>query len=74
VTEVITAGLADGPRKRYDELTVFLYTRLYPNGNTLETTAGMLTIAENEQQTRSSPTDAARADARSLADRCAPRT
>lgn len=72
-TEVITAGLAGGKRTRFDELTVFVYTRLYPNGNTLETTAGLLTVEGDDSRTRGRPSDAARADARSLAERCAPR-
>ena len=71
-TEVITAGLAGGKRTRYDELTVFVYTRLYPQGNTLEATAGLLVVGENDRS-RDSPSDAAREDARTLADRCAPR-
>lgn len=71
-TEILTVGLAGGKRVRYDELTVFVYTRLYPQGNTLEATAGMLTVGE-EDRTRTSPSDAARSDARTLADGCAPR-
>jgi hypothetical protein len=73
-TELITAGLAGGKRVRYDELTVFVYTRLYPQGNTLEATAGLLSVTDNEARTRGSPSDAARADALIVADRCAPRT
>jgi hypothetical protein len=72
-TELLTVGLAGGKRTRYDEITVFLYMRLYPQGNTLETTSGML-IVGGDEQTRSRPSDAARSDARSLADRCAPRS
>ncbi len=72
-TEVITVGIAPGPRTRYDELTVFVYTRLYPQGNTVETTSGLLIVGD-EDRTRSSPSDGARADARAIADRCAPRT
>jgi hypothetical protein len=68
-TELITVGLAGGQRTRYDELTVFAYTRLYPLGNTIESTAGMLIVGE-EDRTRGSPSDNARADARRLADRC----
>jgi hypothetical protein len=71
-TEVITVGLAGGARTRYDELTVIVYTQLYPLGNTLEATAGMLVVGENDR-TRGSPSDGARGDARRLADRCAPR-
>jgi hypothetical protein len=71
-TEVITAGLAGGRRTRYDELTVFVYTRTFPQGNTLETTSGMLIVGEDDR-VRSSPSDAARADARTIADRCSPR-
>lgn len=72
-TEVITVGLAGSKRVRYDELTVFVYTRLYPQGNTLETTSGMLTVEEDAIRTRGRPSDAAREDARAIADRCAPR-
>jgi hypothetical protein len=72
-TELITAGLAGGKRVRYDELTVFVYTRLYPQGNTLEATAGLLSVTNNQARTRGSPSDEARADARTIADRCAPR-
>ncbi len=71
-TELITAGLAGGRRTRYDELTIFVYTRLYPQGNTLEATASLLAVGE-EDRTRNSPSDAARSDARAVADRCAPR-
>lgn len=71
-TEILTAGLAGGKRTRYDEVTVFVYTRLYPLGNTLEATAGMLTVGD-EDRTRGSPSDEARGDARTVADRCAPR-
>ena len=73
-TELITVGLAGGQRVRYDELTVFVYTRLYPQGNTLEATAGLLTVDEDTVRVRSRPSDDARGDARQLADRCAPRT
>jgi hypothetical protein len=73
-TEVVTVGLAGGKRTRYDELTVFAYVRLFPQGNTLETTAGLLILDEDDSRTRSRPTDAARIDARTLADRCAPRS
>ena len=71
-TELITVGLAGGRRTRYDELTVFVYTRLYPQGNTLETTAGMLVVGTDDR-TRESPSDEARSNARTLADRCSPR-
>ena len=71
-TEVITVGLAPGPRTRYDELTVFVYTRLYPQGNTIEATAGQLVVGD-EDRTRGSPSDGARGDARAIAERCAPR-
>lgn len=69
-TEVITAGLTAGPRTRYDEITVFVYTRPYPDGNTVESTAGLLVVGDDDR-TRESPSDGARADARAIADRCA---
>jgi hypothetical protein len=71
-TEVITVGLAGGKRTRYDEITIFVYTRLYPQGNTLEATSGLLVVGDDDRA-RGSPSDAARADARTIADRCAPR-
>lgn len=71
-TEVLTAGLAGGKRTRFDEITVFAYVRRYPQGNTLEVTAGMLTISGEEQE-RTSPTDDAKRDARTLLDVCAPK-
>jgi hypothetical protein len=71
-TDLITVGLAGGKRTRYDELTVFVYTRPYPQGNTVETTAGMLTVTA-ETLERTSPTDAAKRDARALLRACAPR-
>lgn len=72
-TEVLTGGLAGGKRTRFDELTVFVYMRHYPQGNTVEVTAGMLTVGENGQgQEQSAPTDAAKRDARRLLDACAP--
>jgi hypothetical protein len=71
-TEIVTVGLAGGNRTRFDELTVFVYSRLYPQGNTLEATSGLLTVA-GEERARSRPSDAARADARTIAERCAPR-
>ncbi|MDR0786263.1 MAG: hypothetical protein LBG44_00105 [Gemmatimonadota bacterium] len=72
-TEVITVGLAGGPRTRYDELTVFVYTRPYPEGNTLETTSGMLIVGDQDR-TRGTPSDHVRGDARAIVDRCAPGT
>ena len=72
-TDILTAGLAGGNRTRYDEITVFLYTRRYPQGNTLQATAGLLTVEDDDQRVRSRPSDAAREDARQLADACAPR-
>ena len=72
-TEVITVGIAPGPRTRYDELTVFVYTRLYPQGNTIEATAGLLVVGDQDI-TRGSPSDGSRADARAIAERCAPRS
>jgi len=71
-TEVITVGLAGGKRTRYDELTVFVFTRTFPQGNTLETTAGMLIVGDDDRS-RSRPSDAARDEARVVADRCSPR-
>lgn len=71
-TDLITVGLAGGKRTRFDELTIFVYTRPYPTGNTVEATAGMLTVAA-ETLERTSPTDAARRDARALLMACAPR-
>ncbi|MEX2570157.1 MAG: hypothetical protein WD737_02560 [Gemmatimonadota bacterium] len=70
-TEVITAGLAGGNRVRYDELTVFIYTRMYPQGNTVEATAGLLTVVDDASRTRGDPSDDARNDARVIAERCA---
>ena len=69
---MITAGLAGGKRTRYDELTVWVYMRHYPQGNTIEVTAGMLTVTGDSQE-RSTPSDGARADARKLLNACAPR-
>lgn len=71
-TDLITVGLAGGKRTRYDELTVFVYTRPYPQGNTVEATAGMLVITE-ETLERTSPTDLAKREARALLTACAPR-
>lgn len=73
-TEIVTVGLVGGRRTRYDELTVFVYSRLYPQGNTLEATAGLLIVDGAADRTRTRPSDAARADARVIADHCAPRT
>ena len=72
VTEVITIGIAGGNRTRFDELTISIYRRQYPQGNTIEATSGMLTTA-GEAEERSSPTDQARGDARRLIEACAPR-
>lgn len=69
---VVTGGLAAGPRDRYDELTVSVYRRRYPQGNTIEVTAGMLVVAGPTEE-REEPTDQARADARQLIENCAPR-
>jgi hypothetical protein len=69
-TEVITAGLTEGPLDRFDELTVFVFTRHYPQGNTVEVTAGLLTVSE-ETREQGAPTDAAKRDARTLLDVCA---
>jgi hypothetical protein len=68
----VTLGGAGGGRTRYDELTISVYRRRYPQANTLEATAGMLTIA-GESEERTTPTDEARADARRVIDACAPR-
>ena len=72
-TEVLTVGLAGGKRTRFDELTVFVYMRHYPQGNTIEVTAGMLTQDE-EGAEQSAPTDDAKRDARRLLNACAPWT
>ncbi|HEX6927132.1 MAG TPA: hypothetical protein VF167_17035 [Longimicrobiaceae bacterium] len=71
-TDLITVGLAGGKRTRYDELTVFVYTRPYPQGNTIEATAGMLSVGEGTLE-RASPTDLAKREARALLTACAPR-
>lgn len=71
-TEVITVGLAGGSRTRFDEVTISVYRRHYPQGNTIEATAGMLTISGETGQ-RTAPTDEARADVRTLLEACAPR-
>ena len=68
----VTLGVAGGSRTRYDELTISVYRRRYPQPNTLEATAGMLTVA-GESEERTTPTDQATADARRLIDACAPR-
>ena len=70
-TELITVGLVGGKRTRFDELTIFVFTRRYPQGNTIEVTAGMLTVGEDWRE-QGSPTDVARKDARQVLDRCAP--
>lgn len=69
-TEVITVGLAGGKLTRFDELTVFVYKRQYPHGNTVEVTAGMLTVTD-EAREQGSPTDAAKRDAKTVLSRCA---
>ncbi len=71
-TDLITVGLAGGKRTRFDELTVFIYTRPYPQGNTIEATAGMLVVGE-ETLERTSPTDLAKREARAILTTCAPR-
>lgn len=68
-TGVITGGIAGGSYTRYDELTIFFYTRRYPYGNTVEATAGLLTIGEGTRE-RGAPTDAAKEDVRQLLARC----
>lgn len=68
----VTRGIAGGSRTRYDELTISVYRRRYPQPNTLEVTAGMLTVS-GESEERTTPTDQANADARRLIDACAPR-
>lgn len=67
--EVITAGLAGGKQTRYDEITVFVFMRHYPQGNTIEATAGLLTVSEGDR-VQSKPTDEARTDARELVLAC----
>lgn len=71
-TDLITVGLAGGKRTRFDELTVVIYTRPYPQGNTIEATAGMLVVGE-ETLERTSPTDLAKREARAVLTTCAPR-
>ncbi len=73
-TELLTVGLAGSKRTRYDELTVFVYSRQYPEGNTVEATAGLLTIENDETRARGRPSDSARDDARQVAERCAPKS
>jgi hypothetical protein len=68
----VTLGVAGGNRTRFDELTISVYRRRYPGANTLEATAGMLTVA-GESEERTTPTDQASGDARKLIDACAPR-
>lgn len=72
-TEVLTAGLAGGKRTRYDQLTVWIYMRRYPQGNTVEVTAGMLTVAGEEWE-QGAPSDEAKRNARALLSVCAPTT
>jgi hypothetical protein len=69
-TEIVTIGLAGGKRTRYDQVTVSVYWRTYPAGNGIDVTAGLLTVADDQQE-QSPPTDAARRDARRLANHCA---
>lgn len=69
-TEVITVGLAGGKLRRFDELTVFVYKRQYPQGNTVEVTAGMLTVTDGARE-QGAPTDAAKRDAKQVLSRCA---
>jgi hypothetical protein len=69
-TEVVTVGLAGGSRKRYDELTIFVYLRQYPQGNTVESTAGLLTVS-GQTEDRGAPTDDAKRDAKRLLSACA---
>lgn len=69
-TEVITVGLAGGKLTRFDELTIFVYKRQYPQGNTVEATAGMLTLTDNSRE-QGAPTDAAKRDAKHILSRCA---
>lgn len=70
-TGVITGGLAGGSFRRYEELTVFLRTRRYPETNMVEATAGLLTITEDAPK-REGATDAGKRDARELVEACAP--
>ena len=72
VARAATLGVAGGDRTRYDEITISVYRRRYPGANTLEVTAGMLSVAETLEE-RTTPTDEARGDARRLIDACAPR-
>lgn len=68
----VTLGVAGGSRTRFDELTISVYRRRYPQPNTLEATAGMLTVTGQSEE-RATPTDQAKSDARKLIDACAPR-
>lgn len=68
-TEVITIGLAGGKRTRFDQITVTVYWRMYPAGNAIDATAGLLTVTGEEQE-QSPPTRTARGDARRLAGTC----
>jgi hypothetical protein len=70
-TGVVTVGVAGGNRKRYDELTITVFRRHYPQGNTVEATAGML-ILYGDNADRTKPTEEARSDAQKLLDACAP--
>jgi len=68
-TEVITIGLAGGKRRRFDQLTVLVYTQPFPRGNAIDVTAGLLTTGDDLQE-QSPPTRDARRDARRLAINC----
>lgn len=69
-TEVLTIGLAGGKRRRYDQITVLVYSRPYPEGNAIDATAGLLTVTEGNFE-QSPPTDVARRNARQLVNLCA---
>jgi hypothetical protein len=69
-TEVLTVGLAGGKRTRFDQLTVLVYSRSFPESNAIDVTAGMLTIADGAYE-QGPPTTDARRDARRLASSCA---
>jgi hypothetical protein len=68
-TEVLTVGLAGGKRTRFDQLTVLVYSRSFPESNAIDVTAGMLTITDGAYE-QSPPTTDARRDARRLATSC----
>lgn len=70
--QVITLGVAGGPGIRNDEITVAVYRKQYPQGNTIEATAGMVVVTGDAEE-RAKPTDEARADAVDLTQNCAPR-